>query len=168
MADQVIVEKPPLTQQPRFRIIVGVVLLIIIGVALWFWFSSGTESTDDAQVDAHVTPISARVGGTVTRVAVDDNQMVEAGTLLVELDPRDYQVAVDKARAELADAEAGALAARSNVPITSTAATSGVTTSFTSASTTAVNAVPMTTATARSMTLPRMTNSLNPFSISAA
>ena len=128
MVDQQTVDRPPLTQQPRFRIIVGVVVIAIIGVVLWFIFGGSSESTDDAQIDAYVTPISARVGGTVTRVAVDDNQFVEAGTLLVELDPRDYQVAVDKARAELADAEAGAMAARSNVPITSTAATSGVTT----------------------------------------
>jgi len=128
MVDQQTVDRPPLTQQPRFRIIVGVVVIAIIGVVLWFIFGGSSESTDDAQIDAYVTPISARVGGTVTRVAVDDNQFVEAGALLVELDPRDYQVAVDKARAELADAEAGAMAARSNVPITSTAATSGVTT----------------------------------------
>ena len=128
MADQQTVDRPPLTQQPRFRILVGVVVIAIIGVVLWFVFGGSSESTDDAQIDAHVTPIAARVGGIVTRVAVDDNQFVEAGALLVELDPRDYQVAVDKARAELADAEAGAMAARSNVPITATAATSGVTT----------------------------------------
>jgi membrane fusion protein (multidrug efflux system) len=72
--------------------------------------------------------MSARVGGTVTKVAVDDNQLVEAGALLVQLDPSDYQVAVEKARAELADAEATALAAQSSVPITSTTAASNVTT----------------------------------------
>ncbi len=70
--------------------------------------TAGRESTDDAQVDAHVTPIAARVGGTVLRVPVKDNQLVEAGAVLVEIDPRDYQIAVDKARAELADAEAAA------------------------------------------------------------
>ena len=75
-----------------------------------------------------MTQIAARVGGTVTKVAVDDNQLVEAGTVLAEIDPRDYQVAVDKARAELADAEAAAVAAQSNVPITSTTAASQVTT----------------------------------------
>jgi membrane fusion protein (multidrug efflux system) len=72
--------------------------------------------------------MAARVSGTVTKVAVDDNQLVEAGALLVELDPRDYQVAVDKARAELADAEATAVAAQSSIPITSTTAASNVTT----------------------------------------
>jgi len=103
-------------------------LLLGLGVGVWAWSTSGRESTDDAQVDAHVTQLAARVGGTVTKVAVDDNQLVEAGTLLVQLDPSDYQVAVDKARAELADAEATAVAAQSNVPITSTTAASNVTT----------------------------------------
>jgi membrane fusion protein (multidrug efflux system) len=115
-------------QQPRVRLIIGVVLLLILGAGLWAWSTSGREVTDDAQVDAHVTQLAARVSGTVTKVAVDDNQLVEAGTLLLQLDPSDYQVAVDKARAELADAEASAIAAESNVPITSTTAASNVTT----------------------------------------
>jgi membrane fusion protein (multidrug efflux system) len=115
-------------QQSRVRIGIGIVLLLGLGAVVWAWSTSGRESTDDAQVDAHLTQMSARVGGTVTKVAVDDNQLVEAGTLLVQLDPSDYQVAVDKARAELADAEASALAAQSNVPITSTTAASNVTT----------------------------------------
>ena len=115
-------------QQSRVRIGIGVVLLLVLGAVVWAWSTSGRESTDDAQVDAHLTQMSARVGGTVTKVAVDDNQLVEAGTLLVQLDPSDYQVAVDKAKAELADAEANALAAQSSVPITSTTTTSNVTT----------------------------------------
>jgi membrane fusion protein (multidrug efflux system) len=116
------------TQQPRFRIAAGIVVLVVIGAAIWYWFASGRESTDDAQVDAHVTQIAARVGGTVLRVPVADNQQVNAGDVLAEIDPRDYQVAVEKARAELADAEATALAAQSNVPITSATTTSNVTT----------------------------------------
>ena len=115
-------------QQPRVRLIIGAVLLLVLGAGLWAWSTSGRENTDDAQVDAHVTQMAARVGGTVTKVAVNDNQLVEAGTLLVQLDPGDYQVAVDKARAELADAEASAVAAQSSVPITATTAASNVTT----------------------------------------
>ena len=115
-------------QQPRVRLILGAVLILALGAGVWAWSTSGRENTDDAQVDAHVTQMAARVGGTVTRVAVDDNQLVEAGALLVQLDPADYQVAVDKARAELADAEANAVAAQSSVPITSTTAASNVTT----------------------------------------
>ena len=115
-------------QQPRVRLIIGVILLLLLGAGAWAWSTAGRENTDDAQVDAHVTQMSARVGGTVTRVAVDDNQLVEPGTLLIQLDPGDYQVAVDKARAELADAEASAVAAQSSVPIASTTAASNVTT----------------------------------------
>jgi len=112
----------------RIRAIAGVVVLTAIGLGMWYWLTAGSESTDDAQIDAHVTQISARIGGTITKVAIEDNQRVEAGAVLVELDPRDYQVAVDKARAELADAEASAVAAQNTVPITSTTMASNVTT----------------------------------------
>jgi membrane fusion protein (multidrug efflux system) len=115
-------------QERRIRLIAGVVLLLVAGVAIWFWATAGRESTDDAQIDARVTQIASRVAGTVAKVAIADNQLVEEGTVLIQLDPRDYQVAVDKARAELADAEATALAAQSNVPIASTTAASNVTT----------------------------------------
>ena len=112
----------------RIRIGVGVVVVAVIGVLAWLWITRGRESTDDAQIDAHVTQVAARVGGTIAKISVDDNQLVDAGAVLVELDPRDYQVALDKTRAELADAEAAAQAAQTSVPITSTTATSGVTT----------------------------------------
>ena len=112
----------------RIRIGLAVVAVVAIGVGIWLWTTRGRESTDDAQIDSHVTQVAARVGGTITQVAVDDNQVVDAGALLVQLDPRDYQVALDRARAELADAEAAAQAAESNVPVMATAATSGVTT----------------------------------------
>jgi len=128
MADQITLEKPSLLAQPRVRIGIVVILLAIIGVVAWLWLTAGHESTDDAQIDAHVTQIAARVGGTITKVLVEDNQQVEAGAVLVELDPRDYQVAVDRMRAELADAEANAIAARSNVPITSATASGNLTT----------------------------------------
>ena len=107
---------------------IAALVVAVVGVGAWLWLTAGRESTDDAQIDARVTQIAPRVGGIIARVAVNDNQRVEAGAVLIELDPGDYKVAVDKAKAELADAEANALAARSNVPITSTTATSGVTT----------------------------------------
>ena len=128
MADQVVVDKPSLLANPRVRIGAGVVLLAVIGIGLWIYLTAGRETTDDAQIDGHVTQVAARVGGTITKVSVEDNQLVEAGALLVELDPRDYQVALDRMRAELADAEANAIAAQSNVPITSTTAASNVAT----------------------------------------
>ena len=115
-------------QQSRVRLIIGAVLLLALGAGAWAWSTSGRENTDDAQIDAHVTQMAARVSGTVVTVAVDDNQLVEAGALLLQLDPGDYRIAVDKARAELADAEATAVAAQSSVPITSTTAASNVTT----------------------------------------
>jgi membrane fusion protein (multidrug efflux system) len=99
-------------------------VLVIIG--FFVWRSSGTQSTDDAQVDGHITQVAARVGGTVIKVNVNDNQYVEVGAVLAELDPRDYQVAVDRAKAELADARANAAAAASGIPITEVSTASGV------------------------------------------
>jgi membrane fusion protein (multidrug efflux system) len=116
----------PLTSRRQFRIGAGAIALLVAAGGAWWYFSRGSESTDDAQLDARMSQVASRVGGTIARIAVDDNQLVEAGTVLVELDPRDYQVALDKARAELADAEASALAAQSTVPITSTTAVSNV------------------------------------------
>ena len=108
----------------RVRILAGVVVLVAVGAGIWWWLASGRESTDDAQVDAHITPIAARIGGTVIKVPVEANQEVEAGAVLVEIDKRDYEIALERARAELADAEAAALAAQAGVPITSTTASS--------------------------------------------
>jgi membrane fusion protein, multidrug efflux system len=108
----------------RIRIAIVVVVIAMLAASVWLWATAGRETTDDAQVDAHVTPVAARVGGTVVEVRVKENQEVEAGAVLVVIDPRDYQVALDKARAELATAEADAMVARVNIPITSTAATS--------------------------------------------
>ncbi|HEY1303644.1 MAG TPA: HlyD family secretion protein [Vicinamibacterales bacterium] len=110
----------------RVRIIAAVAVVVLLGVGVWFWLTRGRESTDDAQVDAYVTPIASRVGGTVLRVAAGDNQQVEAGAVLVEIDPRDYQVAVERARAELANAEADSAAAEANLPISKTSTTNTV------------------------------------------
>jgi membrane fusion protein, multidrug efflux system len=110
----------------RLKIGLALVAVAIAAAGVWVYATSGRESTDDAQVDAHVTPIASRVGGTVKSVAVADNQEVEHGAILVEIDPRDYAIALERAKAELADAEAAAVAARANVPITSTTAAGGV------------------------------------------
>jgi membrane fusion protein (multidrug efflux system) len=126
MSEPVVESKSSFVSSGPFKAIVGILVLVVIGGGVWWWQTQGRESTDDAQVDAHVIPMSSRVGGTVLKVPVVDNQVVEAGAVLLEIDPRDYQVAVDKARAELADAEATAIAAQSNVPITATTATSNV------------------------------------------
>ena len=88
----------------RVRYIVPIALVALVVVGLLWWHFSGRESTDDAQVDGHITQIAPKVGGVVLRVAVRDNQPVAAGTLLVEIDPRDYQVALTRAEADLATA----------------------------------------------------------------
>jgi membrane fusion protein (multidrug efflux system) len=85
---------------------------------------SPRESTDDAQVSGHVSPVAARVAGTVQTVAVNDNQAVKAGDVLVEIDPHDYQIALARAEADLAVAEAAASAAQTTVPVTSATASS--------------------------------------------
>jgi membrane fusion protein (multidrug efflux system) len=85
---------------------------------LWRYLSS-YESTDDAQADVHLYPVSARVSGYVIRVNVDDNQWVEKGTVLVEIDPKDYEVAVAQAQANLSNAESTAKSLNITVPITS-------------------------------------------------
>jgi len=105
---------------PRFRVflIVGIVVLLVAGFFLWRYLAS-YEDTDDAQIDGHMNSISARVSGHVLKLLVEDNQYVPAGTALIEIDPKDYQVAVDRAKADYADALAMADAARVNVPITS-------------------------------------------------
>lgn len=103
----------------RNLIIFAVALLVFAaGILLWRYFNS-YESTDDAQADVHLYPVSARVSGYVIRVNVDDNQWVQQGTVLVEIDPKDYQVAIAQAQANLANAEATAQALNITVPITS-------------------------------------------------
>src|SRR5215813_6534180 len=106
----------------RFRrpvILIPLALVVIAGaVLLWLYFGS-YESTDDAQADVHLYPVSARVSGYVIKVNVNDNQYVEQGTVLVEIDPKDYEVAVARARADLANAEATAKSLNITVPITS-------------------------------------------------
>src|SRR6201998_1793726 len=109
----------------RRNIIIGVVavVVIVVGVLLWRYLSS-YESTDDAQVDVHLYPVSARVSGYVIKVNVDDNQWVQQGTVLVEIDPKDYEVAVEQAKASLASAQATAQSLNINVPITAVNTTS--------------------------------------------
>jgi membrane fusion protein (multidrug efflux system) len=96
----------------------GGLAVLIAGIFLWRYLSS-YESTDDAQVDVHLYPVSPRISGYVIKVNVEDNQYVEKGTVLVEIDPKDYEVAVAQARANLANAEATAQSLNITVPITS-------------------------------------------------
>jgi membrane fusion protein, multidrug efflux system len=99
-------------------VVIAVVVAIVAGLLLWRYFGS-YESTDDAQADVHLYPVSARISGYVIRVNPNDNQWVNKGDVLVEIDPTDYQVALAQAQANLANAEATARSLNITVPITS-------------------------------------------------
>jgi len=117
----------PSYRSPKRRrtllILTGVVVLLVGGIFLWRYFNS-YESTDDAQADVHLYPVSARISGYVVRVNVEDNQWVQKGTVLVEIDPKDYEVAVAQAQASLSNAEATAQSLNVTVPITTVSTTS--------------------------------------------
>ena len=108
----------------RNLIILAIVLVVIVGGLLLWRYLSSYESTDDAQADVHLYPVSARISGYVIRVNVNDNQWVMRGDVLVEVDPTDYQVALSQAQANLANAEATARSLNITVPITSVNSTS--------------------------------------------
>src|SRR5258706_1188375 len=109
----------------RRNILIGsAVLVVLVGaVVLWRYFGS-YESTDDAQVDVYLYPVSARISGYVIKVNVEDNQYVQKGDVLVEIDPKDYEVAVEQAHSSLGSAEATDQALNLTVPITSVSTSS--------------------------------------------
>jgi len=114
-------------ERPRSRaplVIGGVAVLAVVGTVLWLHYRNRV-STDDAQVDGHIVPVSAKIYGSVLQVLVDDNQPVKAGDVLVRLDPRDYQAKVDQAKAAVALAESQARAAEVTVPLTRATTESG-------------------------------------------
>ena len=108
----------------RTRLILGGVILLAALLGLYLYFHN-RESTDDAQVDGHITPIAAKIYGRVAKVQVNDNQAVKAGQVLVQLDPADYQAALDQAKGALALAEGEARSAGVDVPRTSEDTASG-------------------------------------------
>ncbi|MGZ4788413.1 MAG: HlyD family secretion protein [Terriglobales bacterium] len=111
----------------KWALITLIIVGLVAGFFIWHYYSV-RESTDDAQVDGHIYSVTSRVSGTVTGLNFDENDHVPKGQVLAQLDPRDYEIAVQRAQAELADAIANARAARTGVPITSTTTTSGVST----------------------------------------
>src|SRR5580692_6525183 len=118
----------------RSRVVKTLVLLAVLAGAgvgakqLWGYFDS-YESTDDAQIEGHLNEISSRISGTVTAVHFENNQKIEAGEVLVELDPRDYRVSLEQAKASMGLAASQLTAERPNVPITQTSNESVVATS---------------------------------------
>jgi len=113
--------RPPArrTKLRRRILFVSLGLVAAASSVLLYGHLAAWESTDDAQIDGYIYPVSSRVSGYVTRVTVDDNQYVEAGTVLVELDPEDYKVALATTRATLSNDQASAAALQTNVPLTS-------------------------------------------------
>jgi membrane fusion protein (multidrug efflux system) len=103
----------------RRVLIFGVVLLLILVAVFWYWRSTFTENTDDAQVDGDIYQISSRIAGQVTAVYVTENQKVEKGALIAEIDPKDYQIALEQAQATLSSAQADYTQATVGIPITS-------------------------------------------------
>jgi membrane fusion protein, multidrug efflux system len=108
-------------KHPRGGRAAAVLLLavVIIGGGLFVRNSLAWESTDDAQVNGHIMPLSARISGYVLEVPVIEGQLVHAGDMLVTIDPKDYKIAVEQAQATFADSQASATSSRFNVPITS-------------------------------------------------
>ena len=121
-------EQAPKKKSGRKFIVIAVVILLVIGAAIFYWRSTYTENTDDAQVDGDLYQVSSRVTGQVVKVYIDDNQQVQAGQAIAEIDPKDYQVALEQAQANLASAQASAIQANVNVPITSVSTRTSVST----------------------------------------
>ncbi len=120
MAELEAEEKELQPDAPPFRkrlLLFGIIALLVIGAALFWWHSTYYEDTDDAQIDGPLVQISARIQGQVVQLNVEDNQRVDKGQVLAQIDPRDFQAALDQAEASLTSAQANYEAALVNVPI---------------------------------------------------
>jgi membrane fusion protein, multidrug efflux system len=100
------------------------IVLLVAGCFLYEGYFANREATDDAQIDGHINPVAAKVSGYVAAITVEDNQMVKAGDVLVRIDPKDYQVVLERAKADLAAAQSTAEAARTQIPMTTTTSSS--------------------------------------------
>ena len=114
--DSLAVAEPPRKSPMKF--VVAILLVVAIGAGLWAYFHYRDRvSTDDAEVDGHVSAVAPKIAGNVVDVLVKDNQPVKAGDVLVRIDPRDYQARVDQAKAALAEQESKLRAAQAGVPL---------------------------------------------------
>src|SRR5579872_2921021 len=115
-------KRPPRKSGKLGRWLILAVIVIVVAVSgFYVWRYLNTyETTDDAQVDGHIDAVSSRISGNVISVLAEDEQYVKAGDVLVRIDPRDYEVALAKAEADLADSEAALETSRIDIPITST------------------------------------------------
>ncbi|HXN54327.1 MAG TPA: HlyD family secretion protein [Candidatus Acidoferrum sp.] len=118
--EEIFLEEPPKgLKSPKVRRLLAVGGLVLLAVVIGlFVYYHNRETTDDAQVDGHITPIASKIYGRVAEVLVTDNEPVKAGQVLVRIDPRDYQASLDQAKAALALAESEAVSAGVDVPRT--------------------------------------------------
>ncbi len=122
-------EDPPAKKSGKRFIIIAVVVLLALIAGLFYWRSTYTENTDDAQVDGDLYQVSSRIAGQVIKVYVEDDQKVEAGAPIADIDPKDLQVSLENAQASLASAQAAYVQANVNIPITSVTSRTSVSTS---------------------------------------
>jgi len=125
-------EAPPENGQGRrksilFASILGV--LILIGAAGFWIYSRTYESTDDAQVDGHLNGVTARIDGVIKAVYVEENQTIQVGQLVAEMDSRDYQVALEQAQAQFLKSQADLRAENPNIPIIQSSSRTNISTS---------------------------------------
>jgi membrane fusion protein, multidrug efflux system len=111
-------------RKPKWILLLIPIVLMAAGYFIYQHYFALRESTDDAQIDGHINPVAAKISGHVVSILVESDQFVKAGTVLVQIDPRDYQVALERAKADLAAAQSGSDAAHTQVPITSTTSAS--------------------------------------------
>jgi membrane fusion protein, multidrug efflux system len=119
-----VTSEPLLSPKVRRGLILGAIVLLAVAMGLYLYFHN-RESTDDAQVDGHITPVASKIYGRIGKVLVTDNEAVKAGQLLAQIEPGDYQAAVDQAKAALVLAESDARSAGVDVPRTSENVASG-------------------------------------------
>jgi membrane fusion protein (multidrug efflux system) len=119
---------PPPPKSSARKLAIFAVLVVLAGVGVYLWAHSlNRVSTDDAQVDGHIIPISPKIYGKVLEVLVDDNQQVKKGQVLVRIDPEDYQAKLDQAQAAVSVAQSQAQGANAGVPLTRDTTGSSVT-----------------------------------------
>jgi membrane fusion protein (multidrug efflux system) len=118
--------EPPIRKRSNRNLIIAGALLLLVAAGLYLWIGSWNRvSTDDAQVDGHIIPVSSKIYGNVVEVLVNDNQAVKQGQVLVRLDPRDYQAKVSQASAAVGVAQSQARGASVGVPLTRETTLSG-------------------------------------------
>lgn len=123
-AQRPVVSEPLLSPKIKRGLIIGGSVLGAVAIGVFFYFHN-RETTDDAQVDGHITPVASKIYGRISKVLVTDNEAVKTGQLLALIDPGDYQAAADQAKAALALAESDARSAGIDVPRTSENVQSG-------------------------------------------